>query len=251
MWAPRSKGAIPEPNRHPVGGVHHSLLIGSPLLPSEIDLAAGWTNQGDESSCTGHAFKKLVDGTAKANGYEGPGRASARGIYALRAEDYPGLDPLPDDGAQPSTIASGLSRFGTVEESFEPPSVAQRLTVDELIRAQQFRVDQIALIDLVGDALCTAIQQALAAKLIPVFSMEVDEAYERLAAGVVYDGLTGPVLGAHMQAIDAYSRDGAVFGIAGSWGPDWASSGRAWISRSALGQMATNVYIARIVPVLS
>lgn len=247
----RSKGLVREPNRHPVGGVHHSELIGMPHLPSGVDWSVGCTEQGGEQSCTGHAFKKLIEGTAKINGYAGKGRASAHGIYALRAEDYPGLDPLPDEGAVPSTIASGLSRFGTVEESDEPLSVSSRLDVHQLIEAQRFRVTQIALVDLEGEPLAAAIQAALAAKLIPVFAMDVDEAYENLAPGEVYDGLRGPVLGGHMQAIDAYTQDGELFGVAGSWGEGWATHGRAWLTRRAIAQLASNVYIARVVPVLS
>jgi len=247
----RSKGLQREPNTHPVGGVHHSVLIGAPPIPSDVDWSIGWTDQRDASSCTGHAFKKLIEGTARINGYAGPGKASAEGIYALRAEDYPGLAPLPDEGASPSTIATGLSRFGTVEEAFAPKTVADRLSVDELMNAQAFRVTQIALIDLYGDSLASAIQSALAAKLIPVFAMDVDDAYEKLGPGQVYDGPVGPSLGGHMQAFDSYSQNGAVFGVAGSWGPGWASAGRAWMTRAAVARLATNVYIAKVVPVLT
>lgn len=250
LGSSRSKGLIREPNKHPVGGVHHDIVIGNPVLPSDVDWNVGFTNQGGESSCTGHAFKKLVEGTARVGGYAGSGSASARGIYALRAEDYPGLEPLPDDGAAPSTIASGLSRFGTVEEPAGPANPSDRLTVVQLIAAQKFRVTQIALIDLYGYPLVDAIQRALAAGLIPVFAMEVDQAYEQLGHGAVYDGPSGPSLGGHMQAIDAY-KSNDVFGVPGSWGSDWATDGRAWISRKALAELATNVYVARVVPVLT
>lgn len=70
-----------------------------------------------------------------------------------------------------------------------------------------------------------------------IYGQQVDAAYERLAAGEVYRGLSGRSRGGHAQAILGYFTlpdRSLVFKVAGSWGPEFADGGFALISEGFL-----------------
>lgn len=231
--------------------VPHHELVGDGPTPEPVDWDVGWSNQGGESSCTGHGNEKMIYGTAKANGYAGA-RGDPHAIYALRAEDYAELDfrtPLPDEGAMPATIIAGLARFGTLATGDGPRGVGDRLDVLELEQASGFRVPKVAKLDLQGDELVAALLRALA-KGCASFVMNVDAAYEDLTNGQTYRGPTGPALGGHCQGVDAwrYGTNGVEIGVPGSW--DW-QFGRIWMPAPVFGRIATNVYIGQVVPKLA
>lgn len=227
---------------------HRELVGDSDAELEPVDWSVGCSDQGDESSCTGHGNEKLVYGTAKANGYAGD-RGDEHGIYALRAEDYPELaltEPLPDGGAMPATIAAGLPRFGVLAAGDGPRGVGDRLDFAQLERANGFRVTRIAHLDLEGNELVAALLRALA-RGCASFVMQVTQSYEDLSDGQVYSVPSGPVLGGHCQGIDAWRRgaNGVEIGVPGSWGPQF---GRVWIPASLFGAIATNVYVGQVVP---
>ena len=228
--------------------VPHRELVGTGVITTPVDWNVGWSDQGNESSCTGHGNEKMIFGTAKANGYAGS-RGDPRSIYALRALDYPGLSaaqPLPDEGASPATILSGLALVGCLAAGDGPPDVASRLDFAQTEAA--FRVPKVALIDVGGDALTAALLQGLA-KGCASFCMNVDASYENLVNDQIYKGPTGPSLGGHCQAVDAW-RNGLneiEWGVPGSWG---AQFGRIWIPNSVFVQVATDIYIGQVVATL-
>ena len=242
---PNTPGALARLARYLVP--HRTLIptSGLSIVHSPVDWAVGCSDQGDESSCEAHGKEKLIWGTAKAQGYAGL-RGDHHGIYALRADDYPSSGPLPDEGAIDSTISAGLARFGVLPDGAGPADVSARLSFSDLETGYLFRVAAIARLDLGGEALIDALLGALA-RGCASFSMQVDASYEALTDGQTWSGPTGPSLGGHCQAIDAWRQgaNGVEFGVEGSWGPMF---GRVWIPLPVFLAVAGDVTIASIVP---
>lgn len=235
------------PHREIVGA---SLKAGRPLA---VDWQLGCTDQGTFDSCTGHGFEKLVWGTAKAQDVAGE-RGDELGIYAMRAGDYLGSAatfPLPDDGAQPSTIADGIARFGVMASGLGPSVPSSRLTLLQLEQAIAYRVDQIAFVDQSGDTLIETLLDSLAAGIIPEFVMLVGADYASIGANV-YNGTTATGLSLHSQALDGYRQgtNGYEFKAAGSWGTSFGINGQAWISQAFLATDAVDVYVANVAPTI-
>lgn len=235
--------------------VHHDSILGSvgarAARPDSVDHALGCTYQGRYNSCTGHGFEKLAWGTAKAQGLAGE-RGDELGIYAFRLEGYVALGdvPVPDEGAEPAVIAQGCADFGVMAKGLGPTTPGDRLDLFQLEAAIRYRLTKLAHLNMQGDELVGTLLDALAANRIPCFTMPVAPAYDLLRPGDVYDGIaSGPL---HCQAIDAYrpGKDGIEFGVAGSWGPNWADGGRAWITQRFIGAAAIDVYIADVTPTI-
>lgn len=235
--------------------VHHDDFLGASVadaaLPLAVDWGVGWSDQGASSRCTGEGTEKMVYGTAVAGGYAGD-RGSPIANYAYRAEEWPALPvdaPLPDEGAQISTIVRGLARFGALAAGDGPTSMEERLDFVDLLESRRFLVPQVCQLVMGGDALIAALKLALT-RGCGCYGQQVDKGYESLTNGQVWAGPDGsPPLGGHCQSIGGYRQgtDGLEFKIDGSWGPGFGS---VWIPATTFARVASSVYVGKVVPKL-
>ena len=208
-----------------IGGAHPSL----PQYLTYAELLSEIPDQGPTSACVGEALATAIFVRAAISGHPIP-RPSAAAIYAYaRAIDAP-HQWLVDAGSRPTAAKLGMQRYGLVPESRWPLEVA---TINEVPPLDVMEHGLEALVTecyriASGPGASLLCRMALARGFIPVFAMQVDEAYARYDGSDVYRAMTGPSLGGHMQAIAGY-EPGALI-VAGSWG---ASFGRGGFARIA------------------
>lgn len=199
-------------------------------------------DQGATEACVGHAFatslhvRSLLAGSPIA-------RPSAKGIYDVaRLLDRPG-QPLVDVGCSPSAALHGMARFGLVAEERWPTTeggIDERPPLDVFthglgsLLSGWYRIAS-------GPGAAEGVRAALAAGHVPVFAMDVDEAYEDHDGADVVRALAGPVVGRHMQALVGYGPEG--FTVAGSWGRAWGRGGYAVIAEELLESPACDGFI--------
>jgi hypothetical protein len=76
-----------------------------------------------------------------------------------------------------------------------------------------------------------------------MFGMDVDDAFERLASGSVYQHQQGKNYGGHAMVVDGYDDNKGAFRIFNSWGPAWSENGRGWIAYSTFSELAEEAYV--------
>jgi len=159
-----------------------------------------------------------------------PRMPSRRWIYWY-ARKLVGKEAL-DEGSQPSVAEEAINTLGCPAEEhspyatsvFDEPSVeAARYAYDQRGKAKLhplFGVDDTKL--------------ALAHDLTVSVATLVDAAFEHLAAGAVWPGMTGPMAGGHMFRLIGYDDSREAFVILNSWGDTWADRGTGLLSYRAV-----------------
>ena len=236
----RAKGYKPDHAhvRSAKRGLAH--LIGTSIsVPAKASLL-GYTpamrDQGGTSSCTGFAFWRAIDTRLGFDGVKVTPH-SPQGIYTIgRCLDrgrFPegATEPLGDNGAMPSDVADGCRRYGVPTEQvwpFNPATINDEPSLDELLNAGGFVVKELYRIDAVGADRVRALQAAIAAGYPVVFGTDVDQAFEDYSG----KGLVAPSrrsLGGHMLcgglAYETLPSGEVVFTGANSWGTSWGDAG--------------------------
>lgn len=220
-WKPSPPGA---PRRF---GAGVRFATGDPPSSHMLTLPDGLPlDQGPTSSCVAHAAAaclRILTGLPLASRLE---------MYGIaRFVGGEGRDALVDEGCVPSDMVSALATYGACLEAdwpFDESKVNDPPPWNALRVASAYRVtgwerlpDDATRVD--------AIKRALVAGYPVAFGMPVDAAYEDLAPGSVYPGLTGESIGGHDQTIVGYSDEQGAFLVLNSWGA-WGENGLAWLS---------------------
>lgn len=253
-WLPDDEDVVAEQ----LVSLHVSHLVGvaAPAPIGDIDYTTLLTrrpDQGSTSSCVGQALSISIWLIAKALGIDIPW-PSAKGIYDFaRAEDQPYMRFV-DAGCRPLAAAAVVTQKGVVAEADWPIVFARDGSTNINVRPP-IDIFQTALAFLVGayyripsgPGAAALVDLALANGKMPIFAMPVDEAYEKLNTGAVYEGRAGKSLGGHMQCIagrgDGFKR------IVSSWGVSHGDNGIVKISNSYIDSgECTDIIVPTIVP---
>lgn len=231
-------GHLPDPPGvvgHPI----HALIGAPPPLPPSAsleDCVDRVNDQGHTSSCVGQAGSAAVRIRAAKLGFPIP-HVSALAAYTLTR----GLDMLPgedlvDAGSMPSRFFESAAAYGVIADErwpFAENTVNDRLPLDVYEAGADARVTGWHPITGSGTDRTDAIKAALANGHPVTFAMQVEQAYEDLPAGEVYEYQGGPSLGGHYQVIVGY--DGDAFRVLNSWGTAWCDGGYSLISAAFMG----------------
>lgn len=230
----RGKGHTPDRHDHVAEDLavrHVGLLLGARVsdTPDAVDYSTmvDIPDQGPTESCVGQAFATAIFLLAHLSGIPLP-RPSAKAIWDFaRLTDDP--TTLTNVGCRPRAAIDAVGSYGLVADSRWPLSAANMNDPPPL---DVFRAGLGAKLSAYyrcdGSDVVAQLRSALAQRFIPVFAMDVDDAYERYDGSSVYAGLTGPLLGSHMQAIVGYTQD--AFLVANSWGEGWGRGGFARVA---------------------
>lgn len=211
---------------------HVGVLLGAAAgeLPSIVDYSSMLEripDQGSTSSCVGQAFATAIFLRAHLDGIPLP-RPSAKAIYDVaRLIETP--NALIDIGSRPRLAVQGMQDYGIVAEERWPLTEANVNTPPPL---DVFRAGLGAKLSghyrIGGADVGTLLRSALARGFVPVFAMDVDDAYLAYDGSAIYGGLTAPRVGSHMQAVVGYGAE--YFLVANSWGAGWGQRGLARIA---------------------
>lgn len=236
---PRSTGWKPSPpNKVGLGPPHHLSALPPPPPAAEVALPPP-VDQGGASSCTGNAGAvaicvAMAQGLGHPSGPwpELPSRLFL--YYDARAAEG---EANKDGGAYIHDIFEMAVNFGFPPESAwsysdafdkviaQPDWEAYRAAADQRYVKGAYRITSA------GAELIEDVKRAIAAGHPVVWGTELDQAFEDLAPGAVWPGVTGPVIGGHAMILHRY--DGDVFWTRSSWG-NWCEGGSARISAAAV-----------------
>lgn len=191
-------------------------------------------NQRGTNACVGFAIATALYVSARVAGLPIP-RPSEKLIYDFaRAEDRPYIE-LEDFGSRPLAAIRGIQEKGLVAASDwalefyadgtsnvnKRPDLATYSNALDATLGSYYRIAP-------GRGASELVRHALLRGYCPVFAMPIDEDFERLSDGRIYEGRKGMVLGWHMQAITGFG-DGNLI-VLGSWGKFFALDGVAKIA---------------------
>jgi hypothetical protein len=108
--------------------------------------------------------------------------------------------------------------------------------------AREFRADHWRRINTLDEM---EVKTHIAAGFPVLFGMDVDAAFQHLAAGSIYQNFQGPSLGGHAMILTGYDDQKGAFHILNSWGTGWSDGGRGWISYGALRKYALEGYVVQ------
>lgn len=177
-------------------------------------------DQARTSSCFSQAAATCIQVCLRLRGIiDTPSRLA---IYAMgRVVGGADAFALPDEGTVPMFGVEAMAKWGICSEIFwpwDPVLINEPVPWDVIKDAAEFVVTGWQKLGLDKDAVKLAITSGY-----PVmFGMPVDQAYEEYTSGI-YGGVTGKILGGHMQTIVGY--DGDVFNVLNSWGASFGESG--------------------------
>lgn len=200
-------------------------------------------DQETTSSCVSQSI--VASATARAALLDRKIEPSVMALYAFSRLLESPRALLHDTGSSPSRAIEAARSLGFVAESRWPFSVARidvQPPIDIFQAGQDARLGQHYRIT-PGRGAARAIKEAVVAGYFPIFSMSVDEAYDRYDGSDVYRAPSGRVLGRHMQTIVGYAYDD--FEVLNSWGTGW---GRDGMSRIAGSILESSDVISIIVP---
>jgi len=230
---------------------HVGSLVGSRVgaLPNAVDYSGhlDWIqDQGPSNSCVGQALSTSVYVRAALTGIL-VSRPSAKAIYDVaRLVDSPNV--LVDDGCRPRAAILGAQEYGFVAEE-RWPLTASNVNVPPPLDVFRAGVGaMLAAYYRVGDGgVATLLRVALSKGFIPIFAMDVDQAYLDYGGADVYSALTGPRLGSHMQALLGYGP--GYFLAANSWGSGWGAGGYVLIAPELFETRAVrDVLVPTVIP---
>lgn len=172
---------------------------------------------------------------------------SRRAIYAM-GQVMGGSDAfdLRDEGTVPMLGVRAMEKWGICSETFWPwddKLINEPVPWDVVKDAAEFVVTGWEKLPLDKES----IKIAIASGYPVMFGMPVDQAYEEYESGI-YQGVTGPVLGGHMQTIVAY--DGDVFQVLNSWSERFGEKGYSRMPSSWLfGGRCSDFYALESTPI--
>lgn len=182
------------------------------------------------NSCVGEADCAALDGQARIKGLA-PAYGSGIAVYTIARQLAVGpIADLVDSGSAPRNAAKGLARWGLVKRAaWDPADVNEKIAFDVLHDGAARLVTAYHRIEGAIDDVATMMCAALDEGLLPTYVQAVDDRYMNLAAGDIYRGPTGPIVGYHAQCIVGYDlhNTAPVFIVRNSWGADWADGGYA------------------------
>lgn len=230
---------------------HVGRLVGARVseLPTVIDysgLIDRVADQGGTNSCVGQALATAIYVRAQIAGFA-IDKPSAKAIYDVaRLADSPHV--LIDEGSRARAAIDGCHEYGLVAESRWPLTEAN---VNQPPPLDVFRAGAGAKLEahyrIGGGDIATLVRVALAKGFVPVFAMQVDDAYLAYGGADVYRGLTSRAVGSHMQAIVGYGANYVL--VANSWGRGWGAGGFARIAPDFLNSAAVfDVLVPTVVP---
>lgn len=237
----RPLGYLPDPPLAPRVGGRGIMRLTDPAPPKYdalLPLLGTPFDQGSTSSCVAQAAAKCIEVSTRLAG--APIIPSRRAIYAMgRVRGGDIAFRLSDVGTIPSAAVTAMDDWGVLAETEWPwnENVNEPLPWDIIQAATSARVMGWEKLD----ATEGSVKHALASGYPVMFAMPVDEAYENYSGGV-YERLSGPELGGHMQTLVGY--DGAVMNVLNSWGTSWGDSGQSLILSSFLFSGACSDFYA-------
>lgn len=215
-------------------------------LPQTVDLrksAGPIKDQGDEGSCTGHAFSSAREWIARAYGKSAP-ILSPQFLYAsalIAQGDFPN-----DDGSDGETLCETLIANGCCLESDYPYVAGQieRPTPAQLASARRYKLGayhgltgSYTALTVLGDKVPWPVGVGF-----NVFeSFESDEVAK---TGIM--PIPGPgekSLGGHQVLMLGYDMPKRLALIQNSWGTGWAQSGFFWMPFEVLDRPDTDLKI--------
>lgn len=181
-------------------------------------------------SCVGQAFSDAIRTRSNIEGHSID--PSALSIYTLaRQLETPGKKTYADNGSDPYWAVVGLKSFGIVANSRWPDetsSLVAPVYADVLEAADHAIVTGVFSIEDTGTDREIRIKQAVSEDHPVAFPMPVDQSYMNYSGLSTWPGVTGEVIGGHMQYIAGY-RDDSVL-VKNSWGKNWGDGGFSWVS---------------------
>lgn len=202
-------------------------------------------DQGDTSACVGFATTTAV-----------------RLVAALGSSPLPPLSPLSvyatarilddndmsDHGTRPRAALKAVQKYGVVSEDrwpFDPDMVTTPVPLDVIQAGVQARIDKYYRIMSTGEARLQELRRAIASGYVPVFGMDIDDAYDYLGNDDYVPG--GAVRGSHYQCLIGYSA--RKFRVLNSWGSGWAQNGMGWLPNTwMVSDSIRDVYVFKLAP---
>lgn len=270
------KGYIPSPDEAVGLGHPPSQLFGAAPLPEYASVPLGPVlDQGQTSSCTGHATAVAIQ-AAQTRALWEQKKAETGSTKTLEEALSEGLiewSPLPsrlmlyfdgrtrigaqneDGGAVISDLFDACAAVGVCAErdwpfdlskiNTKPDSEAQHAAADQRIVEGAYRITST------GQQRVEDVKRALAAGHHVVWGTYLDMAFERLKPGMVWPGLTGPNVGGHAMVLWEFGPHGAesYFMTRSSWSKGWCENGSARISEKAVAsQYARDFWVVVLAP---
>lgn len=200
------------------------------------------------SSCVGNAFSTSVFLRAIILGRPIL-RPSRKAIYDIaRLIDSP-HQKMVDQGSRPYAACMGMQQYGLTTEArwplietlidTDPPEDVFQHAIDAQV-GSYYRIAP-------GTGCADGIEMALRSGYLPAFAMPVDQAYEDYDGSGIYQGVTGAVLGGHMQCVVGFGPGYLL--VCNSWNRTWGYKGLSRIARKWFdsGQV-TDILVPTIVP---
>lgn len=230
---------------------HVGVLLGAAAgeLPTIVDYSSMLEripDQGGTNSCVGQAFATAIFLRAHLDGIPLP-RPSAKAIYDVaRLIETPNV--LIDIGSRPRLAVEGLQDYGMVADDRWPLTESNVNTPPPLDVFRAGLGAKLAAHYRIGGAdVATLLRSALARGFVPVFAMDVDDAYLAYDGSAIYAGLTALRVGSHMQAVVGYGAE--YFLVANSWGPGWGQRGFARVAPDFFNTSAVrDVIVPTVIP---
>lgn len=226
-------------------------------------------DQGDTSSCTGHASSGAIFATAGAQGVPLSFVPSPLGIYTVaRAVDriptkttLSAPVPLSDDGAMPNQVWRGITQWGVhpiaAPTSDGRYSDAESKTINDEPSFSSLLADRKSMIvrehriDSVGPSRIIDFCLALDAGMAIAIGVFVDSAFENWKSGddpLGLPNLSDPNGGGHYIYVLGYRTTAAgrrVFRFRNSWGASWGMDGDAEASEIFVNA-STDAYVSNV-----
>jgi C1A family cysteine protease len=212
----------------------HLMKMGDAPLPPQVDLrpfCSPVEDQGDTSSCTGHAIIGAVEIDENFARLATPGQpfVNYSRLFVYYNEREMEGDTNEDGGAAIRDGIKSLATFGVCEESYWPFNVSNLLLKPSMEAYQAASKHKALSYESVPQTL-DALQHCLAVTNRPfVFGIDIFDSFESdavAASGIVpMPGYREHCLGGHAILAVGYDNAAQCFICRNSWGPAWGDRG--------------------------